>query len=542
MWTIFTAELPDLIVQAGPTDSVLESDVDAVVTPQKAVGLPGVIYASPTGRTAWNIDANGNRVPAPAPKQLPKTVMAHANGNMTPTSRHMSDPFPQTPTSNMGGDYQAHRPASWSEPGYSTYGGAQYGSNHYGPSPYGQNQYGGQYSPNHYNNHTPYNNRHSVDISGTPTSVDVEKILIGQDVRTTVMLRNLPNNIDFRQLKELIDQVCHGKYDFSYLRVDFTNNLNVGYGFVNFTDPMHIVAFVRRYVGRPWMPRMRFNRRRGPRIADVSYATVQGLDCLIEKFRNSSVMDEFPDFRPKLWYTYENTRNLNNVGLEKPFPSVNNSSKHQRSRDNATQVGLYQSGNRRNRNNNGRHPQSQYDRGTTAQMNEDAFHNHGMNAMSPFQTGYQYTQANYMFGGAPMAMAPPPAPQFQPVTFGNVNGVDQYGSAHVNGNGFVNGNGHFNGNGVVQSYGHGYVPFTDPFVNGGYPAGSHMPGRFHNNNAAGPSSGRRFYQSGIDTDRIPKSITEESSGPNEVASYSNGQHVYGNTNGGCAADGYGPQQ
>ena len=34
-----------------------------------------------------------------------------------------------------------------------------------------------------------------------------------------------------------------------------------------------------------------------PRGAEISYATVQGVDCAIEKFRNSSVMDEYPGDR-----------------------------------------------------------------------------------------------------------------------------------------------------------------------------------------------------------------------------------------------------
>lgn len=34
--------------------------------------------------------------------------------------------------------------------------------------------------------------------------------------------------------------------------------------------------------------------------AEISYATIQGSDCLIQKFRNSSVMLEDPSYRPKV--------------------------------------------------------------------------------------------------------------------------------------------------------------------------------------------------------------------------------------------------
>lgn len=50
-------------------------------------------------------------------------------------------------------------------------------------------------------------------------TVSVEKIRAGLDVRTTIMLRNIPNRIDQAMLKSIVDQTSHGKYDFMYLRI-----------------------------------------------------------------------------------------------------------------------------------------------------------------------------------------------------------------------------------------------------------------------------------------------------------------------------------
>ena len=61
--------------------------------------------------------------------------------------------------------------------------------------------------------------QHSDCLSGHHNIVDVERIRLGLDVRTTIMLRNIPNKIDQAMLKEIVDETSFGKYDFMYLRI-----------------------------------------------------------------------------------------------------------------------------------------------------------------------------------------------------------------------------------------------------------------------------------------------------------------------------------
>ncbi|KAI4719938.1 hypothetical protein E4T48_03793 [Aureobasidium sp. EXF-10727] len=92
-----------------------------------------------------------------------------------------------------------------------------------------------------------------------------------------------------------------GHYDSFYLRSDFSNNLNVGYAFVNFVRLEFIPNFVQRRVGKQW------DMYGSMKKCEVSYATIQGIDCLLAKFRNSVVMEENPRYRPKLWYNVDST-------------------------------------------------------------------------------------------------------------------------------------------------------------------------------------------------------------------------------------------
>lgn len=46
--------------------------------------------------------------------------------------------------------------------------------------------------------------------------------------------------------------------------------------------------------------RSRFNSEKR---CSLSYANIQGKEALVEKFRNSTVMDEPPSYRPMLFYS-----------------------------------------------------------------------------------------------------------------------------------------------------------------------------------------------------------------------------------------------
>ncbi|KYK54535.1 meiosis protein MEI2 [Drechmeria coniospora] len=234
------------------------------------------------------------------------------------------------------------------------------------------------------------------NVASHHNHVDINRIRDGIDVRTTVctcipgnvyhlirkiMLRNIPNKVDQAMLKRIIDESSWGKYDFMYLRIDFANDCNVGYAFINFVDPLDIIDFVEARGNQRW------NCFKSDKVAEISYATIQGKDCLVQKFRNSSVMLEAPHYRPKVrvpvpvpvlqsWqgrgakralaqlYFTSNGPMPQLAGQEEPFPEPDNQSKMKRSCENAEHVGLFTPNAGQHFRDEQRRRRSQYDRGT----------------------------------------------------------------------------------------------------------------------------------------------------------------------------------
>ncbi|KAI4383634.1 hypothetical protein MLD38_009446 [Melastoma candidum] len=139
--------------------------------------------------------------------------------------------------------------------------------------------------------------------------LDIDRIVRGEDKRTTLMIKNIPNKYTSKMLLAAIDERHRGTYDFLYLPIDFKNKCNVGYAFINMTDPSQIIAFYEAFNGKKWE---KFNSEK---VASLAYARIQGKAALIAHFQNSSLMNEDKRCRPILF----NTEGPN-AGDQVPFP------------------------------------------------------------------------------------------------------------------------------------------------------------------------------------------------------------------------------
>jgi len=127
--------------------------------------------------------------------------------------------------------------------------------------------------------------------------------------RTTLMLRNIPNDYSRDMLLELLDaQGFAARYDFLYLPVDFKRMAGLGYAFVNCASEVDAEQMMATFHGfRQW----RFN---SAKVCEVVWGEpLQGLRAHVDRYRNSPVMHgSVPDScKPAM---FEN-------GVRKPFPA-----------------------------------------------------------------------------------------------------------------------------------------------------------------------------------------------------------------------------
>lgn len=115
--------------------------------------------------------------------------------------------------------------------------------------------------------------------------INLERIFRKKDKRTTIMIRNIPNKYKLKTLLDEISSCFENKFDLFYLPVDYTNNCNLGFAFINFTDPLHIIAFYDFFKGKKWKC---FNSEK---VCELAYAKYQGKKELTDHFARGNVMN-----------------------------------------------------------------------------------------------------------------------------------------------------------------------------------------------------------------------------------------------------------
>ncbi|GLT42846.1 hypothetical protein SLA2020_168260 [Shorea laevis] len=124
--------------------------------------------------------------------------------------------------------------------------------------------------------------------------------------KTSVMIRNIPNEYTRKMLKHFLIKHCkmenngkggdsgvekiHSAFDFLYLPMDFRTQMNKGYAFVNFTNPEAAWRFFLAENKQSW------DFSYSNKIRDLCCATIQGKEKLVRRFEGISFPRE--EYKP----------------------------------------------------------------------------------------------------------------------------------------------------------------------------------------------------------------------------------------------------
>ena len=128
-----------------------------------------------------------------------------------------------------------------------------------------------------YSKFIPKNQKRNLDNIENPKNIiHLDNILKLKDKRTTLIIRNIPNKYTIKLLTKEINQHFYGKFDVIYLPLDYINKTNLGYGFINFIDPIHIIYFYDEFIGKKW------NNFNSDKKCNLAYAKIQGKNEILK--------------------------------------------------------------------------------------------------------------------------------------------------------------------------------------------------------------------------------------------------------------------
>ena len=114
-------------------------------------------------------------------------------------------------------------------------------------------------------------------------NLDINKVISLEDIRATIMIKNIPNKFNKELLLSIIDQNFTGTYDLFILPTDINKFKNFGYCFINFTSSYYIPYFYFMFNGKMW------SSTNSKKVCELTYSKVQGKKDLLSHYPSKIV-------------------------------------------------------------------------------------------------------------------------------------------------------------------------------------------------------------------------------------------------------------
>lgn len=100
--------------------------------------------------------------------------------------------------------------------------------------------------------------------------IKIGNILKYKDKRTTLIIRNIPNKYNIALLLIELNEKFKNKFDMIFLPQDKIKDSNLGFGFINFLNPLNLILFYDEFTGKKW------NYFNSPKRCFLAYSNFQG--------------------------------------------------------------------------------------------------------------------------------------------------------------------------------------------------------------------------------------------------------------------------
>ena len=158
--------------------------------------------------------------------------------------------------------------------------------NNFGFSQLNHNKCPHQHSnyPKQLENQKKYTKRQKKTLDVSKNTIHLDNVLKLKDKRTTVMIKHIPNKYTIDNLLEEINPLFTNKFDVVYLPIDTINQSNLGFAFINFLTPMHLLYFYDQFIDRQW--KYYSSKKR----CYLVYAKMQGKEELIDYIKKRNAL------------------------------------------------------------------------------------------------------------------------------------------------------------------------------------------------------------------------------------------------------------
>ena len=122
-----------------------------------------------------------------------------------------------------------------------------------------------------------FSNKNTINKNKVSFIISLEKIEKGEDKRTSIIIKNIPNSINKEYINEILLGV--GNINYLYLPFDKYSNKNLGFAYVNVVNYRSIILLYNK------LKEYKFDKFKMKKHIEIYYSKIQGKKELTKMFK-----------------------------------------------------------------------------------------------------------------------------------------------------------------------------------------------------------------------------------------------------------------